>query len=306
MEKDYLKFIEKFLSESTDMKPVPTLLKPFIRADSAIRAIAFDVYGTILVSASGDIDESVISTDNLRSAFDASGIGLVNGLSDKQGILTEILDDFKYAIRDYHQAESSEDRPYPEINVLEIWEKIIQGNQSRNVLQFNDPLCIKCFTFIFEVLSNRIYPMPGMKEVIQTLAGKGIPLGIVSNAQFYTPLILNYFLHGSISDTEQVQPFDSDLTIFSYQHQRSKPDTYLFEWLKQQYRKKYGIYADEVLFVGNDMFRDIFPARASGFKTALFAGDTKSLRLRQEKPELRKLTPDYIVTDLHQILNIFA
>ncbi len=306
MEKDYLKFIEKFLSESTDMKPVPTLLKPFIRTDPAIRAIAFDVYGTILVSASGDIDESVISTDNLRSAFDASGIKLVNGLPGQQGILTGILDEFKNSIRDFHQVESTEDKPYPEIDVLQIWEKIILGNQNRNLLQFDDPLCIKCFTFIFEVLSNRIYPMPGMKEVIQTLAGKEIPLGIVSNAQFYTPVILNYFLHGSLTDSDQVQPFDSDLTVFSYRHQRSKPDTYLFEWLKQQYRKKYGIYADEVLFVGNDMFRDIFPARAAGFKTALFAGDTKSLKMRQEKPELRKLTPDYIVTDLHQILNIIA
>jgi len=288
------------------MKPVPTLLKPFIRTDPAIRAIAFDVYGTILVSASGDIDESVISADNLRSAFDASGIKLINGISEQQGILTGILDEFKSTIRDFHQLESTEDKPYPEIDVLQIWEKILLGNQNRNLLQFDDPLCIKCFTFIFEVLSNRIYPMPGMKEVIQTLAGKEIPLGIVSNAQFYTPVILNYFLHGSVTDSDHVHPFDSDLTVFSYRHQRSKPDTYLFEWLKQQYRKKYGIYADEVLFVGNDMFRDIFPARASGFKTALFAGDTKSLRLRQEKPELRKLTPDYIVTDLHQILNIIA
>jgi putative hydrolase of the HAD superfamily len=132
------------------------------------------------------------------------------------------------------------------------------------------------------------------------------PLGIVSNAQFYTPVILNYFLHGIISESEHVRPFESDLTLFSYKLRRSKPDTYLFELLKDRYLKKYGIYADEILFIGNDMFRDVFPARTAGFKTALFAGDAKSLRLRQEKPELRKLTPDYIITDLHQILNILS
>jgi putative hydrolase of the HAD superfamily len=69
---------------------------------------------------------------------------------------------------------------------------------------------------------------------------------------------------------------------------------------------KYGIYADEILFIGNDMFRDIYPAQMAGFKTALFAGDTKSLRLRQERSELKKITPDFIVTDLRQILNIIA
>jgi putative hydrolase of the HAD superfamily len=288
------------------MKPVPTLLKPFIRIDPAIKALVFDVYGTILVSASGDIDESVISTENLKAAFDASGIELIKTLPEQHLILTEILDDFKKSIKDYHQAERSEDKPYPEINILEIWEEIILYHHHLNRLILNGPLCIKCFTFVFEVLSNRIYPMPGMKDVINKLAEKEFPLGIISNAQFYTPVILNFFLHGAISESEQVQPFDTDLTVFSYQHQRSKPDAFLFELLKKQCRKKYGIYADEILFIGNDMFRDIYPAQAAGFKTVLFAGDTKSLRLRQDKPELKKITPDYIVTDLHQILNIIA
>jgi putative hydrolase of the HAD superfamily len=288
------------------MKPVPTLLKPFIRVDPAIKAFVFDVYGTILVSASGDIDESVISTENLQEAFSASGIELAESLTDPDLALAEILGDFKQLIRQNHQAAFSEDKPYPEINILEIWEEILMDHQHRNRILLNGPLCIKCFTFVFEVLSNRIYPMPGMKEVIHLLAEKKFPLGIISNAQFYTPVILNFFLHGTISESEQVNPFDSDLTVFSYQHQRSKPDAFLFELLKNQIRKKYGIYADEILFIGNDMFRDIYPASLAGFKTALFAGDTKSLRLRQERPELKKVTPDYIVTSLSQIINITA
>jgi putative hydrolase of the HAD superfamily len=221
-------------------------------------------------------------------------------------LLNELLEDFKRLIKEHHQAERTEDKPYPEINILEIWEEIILDNYRRNRLILNGPLCIKCFTFVFEVLSNRIYPMPGMKEVIHHLAERKFPLGIISNAQFYTPVILNFFLQGSISESELVSPFDHDLTVFSYQHQRSKPDAFLFELLKNQIRDKYGIYADEILFIGNDMFRDIYPARIAGFKTALFAGDTKSLRLRQDKPELKKITPDYIVTDLRQILNIIA
>jgi putative hydrolase of the HAD superfamily len=304
MVKNYLQYIQKFLSESAEMKPAPTLLKPFIRLDPAIKAFIFDVYGTILVSASGDIDESVISIENLKAAMDASGIELVKSLPEPQLILAEILEDFKERIRNYHQVNRSEDIPYPEINILEIWEEIIMHFYYRNHLLLNGPLCIKCFTFIFEVLSNRIYPMPGMKEVINLLAKKQFPLGIISNAQFYTPVILNFFLHGTISESEQVMPFDADLTVFSYQYKRSKPDAYLFELMKKQCRQKFGIYADEILFIGNDMFRDIFPARLAGFKTVLFAGDTKSLRLRQEKAELKKITPDYIITDLHQILKI--
>jgi putative hydrolase of the HAD superfamily len=306
MEKNYLQYIERFLSESAEMKPVPTLLKPFIRVDPAIKAFVFDVYGTILVSASGDIDESIISAENLQAALEASGIELVSSIQDPGLVLSDMLGDFKKLIKQYHQTEYSEDKPYPEINILDIWQEILMDRFHRNLILLNGPLCIKCFTFVFEVLSNRIYPMPGMKEIIIRLASLKYPLGIISNAQFYTPVILNYFLHGEITESEQVPPFDSDLTVFSYQHGRSKPDAYLFELLKNQSKRKFGLFADEILFIGNDMFRDIYPAALAGFKTALFAGDTKSLRLRQEKPELKKVTPDYIVTDLMQILKILA
>ncbi len=302
MEKDYLPYIKAFLGEAVTLKPIPTLLKPFIRKDAGIKAFVFDVYGTLLVSASGDIDESVLSTDNLMQAFHASEIKFAENGETSGELLQQILSDFRQSIKEFHEQARSEDRPYPEIDISSVWENIIRSHQNKLIIE--DPLCIKCFVFVFEVLSNRIYPMPGMKDLLNKLASFNYPLGIISNAQFYTPVILNYFLHDSVSETEEVAPFDPDLTIFSYRHMRSKPDPYLFQMLKDQCLQKYGLYPDEILFIGNDMFRDIYPAFLAGFKTALFAGDTKSLRLRQEKPELKKIVPDFIITDLMQLLTI--
>ena len=304
MVKDYLPYIKTFLGESVTLKPVPTLLKPFIRKDAGIKAFVFDVYGTLLISASGDIDESVLSTANLMQAFNASDIKFAENGESSGELLQEILNEFKQSVKEFHEQERTDDKPYPEIDISQIWEDIIKSHQNLNQLIVEDPLCVKCFVFVFEVLSNRIYPMPGMKELLNRLALLKYPLGIISNAQFYTPVILNYFLHDSVSENEEVAPFDPDLTVFSYKHMRSKPDLYLFQLLKDQCQRKYGLFADEILFIGNDMFRDIFPAFLTGFKTALFAGDTKSLRLRQDKPELKKVVPDYIITDLMQLLTI--
>jgi len=304
MEKNYLPFIRKFLLETSEMTPAPTLIEPLYRRDSAIRAVVFDIYGTLLISASGDIDESDITAENLKEALDAADIKLSGNLENPQQFLSDMLIAFRDAIIGFHQAERSEDMPYPEVDILEIWEKIILDQRDRNNLYLNGHLCIKCFTFVFEVLCNRIYPMPGMHEVIHMLTEKAFPMGIVSNAQFYTPVILNFFMHDKVSEIEEVIPFDPDLTVFSYQHQRSKPDLYLFKLVKGQLLKKYDIQADEILFVGNDMFRDIYPAAIIGFKTALFAGDAKSLRLRTDKPEVKNITPDYVITELLQILKI--
>jgi putative hydrolase of the HAD superfamily len=303
MEKNYSKYIEKFLSKTGVMVPMLTHMEPYYKEDPMIRVVVLDVYGTILISASGDIDESEISTKNLRSALLAADIVIPENLPNEQEILTDMLDSFRNSILHIHNEEKSPLKPYPEVNILEIWEEIIHDQKSRNHLVLNGELCIKCFTFVFEVLSNNIYPMPGMKDVITRLTQREIPLGIISNAQFYTPVILNYFMHNKISE-EEVFPFDPDLTIFSYRYKRSKPDALLFDTLKQQCNKKYHISADQVLFVGNDMFRDIYPAHKAGFKTALFAGDKRSLRLREEKPEVNELNADYILTDLKQLLKI--
>jgi putative hydrolase of the HAD superfamily len=69
-------------------------------------------------------------------------------------------------------------------------------------------------------------------------------------------------------------------------------------------KDKYGFESNEILFVGNDMLKDIYPAKEMGMQTALFAGDSRSLRLRQEDPRLQNLTPDYIVNSLEQIMGI--
>ena len=304
MEKNYLNFITEFLDESVEMKPGPTLLKPLVHREPTIKAFIFDVYGTLLISASGDIDESVFSTENLSQAFEAAGIQLLVNSGHINGFLTGMLDEFRQSIKTFHQEEFKEDKPYPEVDILQIWENILFRHLSAGEIHFKDPLCTKCFTFVFEVLSNRIYPMPGMKELIRELSERKFTLGIISNAQFYTPVILNFFLHHSVTDSEQVKPFDPDLTVFSYTYRRSKPDPYLFKLMRDQCIRKYGLISDEILYIGNDMFRDVYPAFQAGFRTALFAGDARSLRLRQEKTELKKIVPDFIITDLMQLLTI--
>jgi len=304
MEKDYLKYIGQFLGESEEMLPRPTLLRPFIRKDPSIRVFIFDVYGTLLISESGDIDESVFSAEILRRALDGAAIQVADLPGDPILLLNGMLAEFRQAVREFHLIEKSDDRPYPEIDILRMWEVILSRYKEKGELEFTDPMCIRCFTFIFEVLSNNIYPMPGMKEILEILHGKNMPMGIISNAQFYTPVILNYFLHGQVNQSEAVHPFDPDMTVFSYQLMRSKPDPFLFQQVKSTCNSKYDVFPDEILFIGNDMFRDIYPAWQAGFKTALFAGDARSLRLRQDRPELKKVVPDYIITHLGQLQTI--
>jgi putative hydrolase of the HAD superfamily len=49
------------------------------------------------------------------------------------------------------------------------------------------------------------------------------------------------------------------------------------------------------------MLNDIYPAKLVGFKAALFAGDSRSLRLRRDDSRCKKLEADLVITDLSQL-----
>jgi putative hydrolase of the HAD superfamily len=129
------------------------------------------------------------------------------------------------------------------------------------------------------------------------LRGRGLVLGIVSNAQFYTPLMLEGFLDSSLDDLG----FDAECCAWSYRLLEAKPSTRIYEEALAGLERVHGIEPSEVLYVGNDLRNDIWPASLTGCRTALFAGDARSLRLREDDPRCTGVVPDRIVTDLRQI-----
>jgi putative hydrolase of the HAD superfamily len=149
----------------------------------------------------------------------------------------------------------------------------------------------------FELATNRIWPMPGAEAVLNILKNAGVPAGIVSNAQFYTPLTFQALF----SKDEDELGFDRDLIAYSYMLHRAKPSTEIFRPLLERLEKERGIGAGQVLYIGNDMRNDVYTAQLCGCKTVLFAGDQRSLRLRRDDPNCIDRKPDAVVTGLDQI-----
>ncbi len=303
MQSDSKQYIKKLLDNLDPMDPLPTGVRPSFQKDGAIRAVIFDVYGTMLISSSGDVDQAEISDKNLKTALNAAGIKIIDGV---QNVLDSVLNDFKYTIRICHEAARMNQVPYPEIDILSIWKIVLIHSRRKGLIQFTDDVDIMLMTCVFEFLSNQVYPMPGLKNTIAKLHKINLPLGMVSNAQFYTPVLMNYYLNDVISMNEKVKGFDQDLTVFSYKFGKGKPDHTLFEELVPTLKWKYGIIPSEVLFIGNDMLKDIYASKQVGFKAVLFAGDKRSLRMHEEDERTKDLRPDYIITEIEQILNIIA
>ncbi len=284
------------------IEPLPTGLKARL-GEKRFKAMIFDIYGTLLVSSSGDIQRIMISSEYMEEALKLAGISILASGKDEKGRIRDILlEDLIDGVVLTREELIREGTYFPEINILEHWNKLLEKASRNGWLKGVDREAERNAAFIFELLSNKVYPMPGMKEVIQELHRRNIPLGIISNAQFYTPLVMNYFLEGTTD--EDLRFFDRDLIIYSYKMKRAKPDQALFTPVKEKLMEKYGIPARETLFIGNDMLNDVYAAHKAGFKTALFAADERSLRLREDNKTIEGLQADIIVTRLHQLLNL--
>ncbi len=302
MEKDLKKHMERLMDDQSSLAPIETGIKESINSDGhRIKAFIFDIYGTLLVSSSGDINEASFSALNIQQALIDAGYIIHDDIPE--GAFNFMLEDFRYTILEYHKKAKSKNIPYPEINIKEVWNDVLNRASDKLWISHKKDSCLEKFILTFEVLSNKVFPMPGMKEVISYLKERNYPLGIISNAQFYTPLIMNYYLRNEKME-ETIPPFDPELTVFSYKLNKSKPDNILFKQIIPVLKEKYNIMPSEALFVGNDMLKDIYAANSSGFKTALFAGDRRSLKMRGDSVD--SLTPDFIITELAQLKKLIT
>jgi putative hydrolase of the HAD superfamily len=162
-----------------------------------------------------------------------------------------------------------------------------------------DEETLKFMAIRFECAVNPVWPMPGLESVLESLSKRGMPLGIVSNAQFYTPIMLESFTGKRLSELG----FQEDLSVWSYRERLGKPSVELFETLNRSLSSR-GIRPEQALYVGNDMLNDIWTASQAGLKTALFAGDQRSLRLRETDDRCQGLEPDVVITELNQLVHI--
>ncbi|MDF1754191.1 MAG: HAD family hydrolase [Verrucomicrobiales bacterium] len=277
--------VEYFRNHLTPRHPVPTDTAPALRHFEGIKAVIFDIYGTMLVSGAGDI------------GVDASNARML-------GAMKETLESFgstvppENALAEYFdlidELHRKSDHEYPEIEIRTVWTALLERHGLSPDLA--SEACV-----IFECAANPVWPMPELEESLSAIKSSGKRLGIISNAQFYTPLLFPALFGKELPELG----FDREAVIYSYQVGEGKPSRNLYQSMKEILNTK-SISPAETLYIGNDMLKDIYPARAEGFNTVLFAGDQRSLRWHHGDDRLIGISPDAIITELNQIQQLIS
>lgn len=277
---DYLR------SVMTPLRPRPTGWEPALKELSGIEVVVFDIYGTLIQSAAGEVglESETSSANGMRRAIRALGC---EGEPD----IGNWVDRYHLEIERRQSEARIRGIAHPEIEIRDVWRALARelGQTEASVPEIEQAaICYECAV-------NPTWKMPGAGTVLADLRRQSIPLGILSNAQFYTRTVVE----AAFGLRWDSLGFDESICLFSFEEGCGKPSGRLFENLRERIEAA-GYRVEEVLYIGNDVRKDIKPARAVGFRTGLFAGDARSLRCDSGGEREARENADVVLTEWSQ------
>jgi putative hydrolase of the HAD superfamily len=238
-----------------------------------IRAVAFDVNGTLV---------RILTEESMEQIFRSAAHFLTY-----QGVdlhRHQVRDLYFQIMKEQQQASSEE---HPEFDAVGIWRSIIEGHLTDFTRTLPDEKLEQLPLFLAEMSRGisrcRLRLYRHVREVLDVLRER-YPLAVVTDAQ-------SAYARGELHKVGLLDYFDP--IIVSGDHGYRKPDRRLFQFALDGM----GVAAEDTLYVGNDMHRDIFGARAVGMKTVMFDSDQGT------KVHL-DCVPDYTITDFRDLLMI--
>jgi putative hydrolase of the HAD superfamily len=237
-----------------------------------IRGLIFDINGTMT-----DIHTNEWNDDIYR---------ILSNLLSYQGIALEPneVKDLYFQIMKEQRLASKE--KYPEFDAVGIFREIIIRHATDFTLSMPLEKRKQLPVFLAETYRAasryRLQLYSGVEETLKQLFGK-YHLAIISDGQ-------TAYAIPELNAVGLVGFFDPILISGDFGFR--KPDSKLFESALNIMQMK----PQEVLFVCNDIYRDVYGARKLGIKTVFF-------RSNQGQQEIKEVEPDYIIYTFPELLN---
>lgn len=287
---------KRFIELSEPLEQTDTGTLPRLQTLDNIHLIAYDFYGTLFLSGVGDIgiDDGSPDAEIFLDALTDSGVVIVNTIAGSEG-----FNIYNSVVEQEIKRFKNEGIEYPEPDIRNIWKSVLTELKQRKLVKFNDNDEIyRRISVEFEARMNPVWPVPGALETLLHFKEKDKVQGIISNSQFYTPIALEALTGKTLTELG----FSEKLLHWSFEERMKKPGMLFYKnFIKKMSAVDKTLNPEDVLYIGNDMLKDIYPARSLGMKTALFAGDKRSLKWRKEDSRCKDIEPDLVITSFSQL-----
>lgn len=287
---------ERFKKLSEPLEPIDTKTISTLRELNDIRVIAYDFYGTLFISGVGDIgiDDGHANADLLTETLENSGIEILDKSAGSAGFKV-----YNQVVDNHIQSLKKDGIEYPEPDIRTVWKDVLDEMESEGLINYSNKDSLPDIVSVeFEARMNPVWPMEDAVDTLKFFKDRGLIQGIISNSQFYTPIVLEALTGHTLVELG----FEKKLLHWSFEENLKKPGLQFYrDFIEKLDDFDPNLSPSNVLYVGNDMLKDVYPAHHFGMKTALFAGDKRSLKWREDDERCKNLLPDLIITSLSEL-----
>jgi FMN phosphatase YigB (HAD superfamily) len=284
--------------------------KPHLVRLPQVRAVLWNVYGTLLAIAGGELLFEHPQKFIMDAALDKTiqEFKMWGAMSRKPGQPAEYMRSIYDTVLIEQRALTGNAERYPEVPADRVWEAILKKLFQKDYVfdatfygSLNEYSRKVAYFFHASLQGTRCYG--GAAEALRCVHEAGLVQGLLADAQCFTVTQLERGLAEQDPAADLDAWIDPDLRILSYEVRGRKPSERLFRRALAALEER-GIGPDEVLHVGSRIPLDLAPAKRAGMKTALFAGDRASLQATPEQLREPAGRPDVLLTKLKQIADV--
>ena len=308
-----------WLEDRTDLLwPTPPKLEPakatpYLKPLSGIRAVTWNIYGTLLRISDGELLLEVPQPLRMQIALEKTieEFKMWGSMHRKPGAPWEAMhQQFVRFVEERRMAGTRQKGDVPEVHLAEIWRKLIEQLQQKEY-QYDeafygdlDALSEKVAYFFHSGLQG-VEAAPNALAALSHVATADIQQALLADAQPFTiPQLLRVLRRqGSLPVGGAL--FAADCSALSFHEGVRKPSPSLYAACLQRF-EQHGIEPHEILHISNRLPDDLAVAKRAGMRTALYAGDKLSLEATREDVLDPERKPDRLLTDLGQIRDILG
>jgi phosphoglycolate phosphatase-like HAD superfamily hydrolase len=284
--------------------------KPHLVPLPGVRAVLWNVYGTLLNLAGGELYFEHPQPFFMNVALDKTlqEFKMWGSMSRKPGQPADYLAHIYQQVLLEQKMVTTGGEKHPETLSEKVWESIIKKLFQKDYKfdagffgSLNEFSRKVAYFFHASLQGTACYP--GAAETLQHVAAKGVTQGLLADAQYFTVVQLQRGLTVQDENAKLDELIEPKQRWLSYELRAKKPSERLFRAAVDGLREQ-GIEPNEILHIGSRLPRDVVPAKRLGMRTGLFAGDKASLQAKPEQLKDAQSRPDVLLTELSQIAEV--
>lgn len=291
----------------------PVKATPYLKPLRGIKAVAWNVYGTLLRIADGQLLHLHPQPLRMQVALEKTieEFAMWNSMTRKPGAPWEyMLHQVQEIVEEQRMAGTRVKGDVPEVNSAAVWRKIV-GRLGKKEYPYDaaelgdeDELSEK-IAYFFHASLQGTEAAAGALDTLRSIRDAGFSQGVVADAQCFTvvQLLRAFGAQGRLPTLGDL--FTPGCLTLSFQEGIRKPSKTLFRTAAERFGRE-GVSPDQVLYVGSRLADDLVIARQAGFRTALYAGDGVSLNASSAELRDPNLKPDRLVTELGQVRELLG